>query len=115
MNSLFQPYLKKFVLVIFDNILIYSCNWQKNLQHLTTVFEVLKQQQQLFAKFSKYIFGKSKIEYLDHIITGGVATNSAKIKLMSTWHVPKFVKELKSFLGLTSYYKKFVHYYGIIC
>ena len=70
MNSIFQSYLRKFVLVFFDDILVYSKSWSDHLIHLQLVFEVLTQHE-LFVKESKCDFGVEKIEYLGHIISRG--------------------------------------------
>lgn len=114
MNSVFQPYLRKFVLVFFDDILVYSPSIQSHLVHLTQVFQLLTQNQ-LFAKRSKCAFGKLFIEYLGHIIGDGtVAADPHKIQAMVDWPVPKSVKALRGFLGLTGYYRSFVRQYGVI-
>lgn len=111
---MFQPYLRKFVLVFFDDILIYSCSWEEHLRHLETVFEIL-QQQQLYTKLSKCSFGKQEVNYLGHVISRkGVAADPEKVYAILDWPSPKTVKELRSFLGLTRYYRKFVHHYGAI-
>ncbi|XP_057989135.1 uncharacterized protein LOC131172203 [Hevea brasiliensis] len=114
MNHIFHPFLRKFVLVFFDDIVVYSPDTSTHLKHLEVVFQVLRQQR-LYAKMSKCAFAQRQVEYLGHVISGnGVATDPNKIKVMVTWPVPQNVKELRSFLGLTGYYRKFIHHYGSI-
>lgn len=68
MNSIFRPYLLKFVLVFFDDILVYSPDWHSHLTHIRQVFEILKQHR-FFIKCKKCVIGQQKLEYLGHIIT----------------------------------------------
>lgn len=101
MNHLFQLFLRKFVLVFFDNILVYSNSVAEHIQHLEAVFKVLLDQQ-LFAKLSKCFFGQNQIEYLGHIIPKQkVSTDPVKITAMIHWPIPQSLKDLKSFSGLT--------------
>jgi hypothetical protein len=112
MNEVFRPYLRKFVLVFFDDILVYSRNIKDHLRHLQVVLEVL-QQQQLYAKLSKCDFGCLEVEYLGHLISeDSVMADPAKIEAVVKWPVPRNPKALKGFLGLTGYYRKFVKGYG---
>ncbi|XP_019260912.1 PREDICTED: uncharacterized protein LOC109238883 [Nicotiana attenuata] len=91
MHKLFRPYLRKFVLVFFDDILIYSMSLEDHLQHLKMVFEVLRANL-LFAKMSKCCFGRPQIEYLGHLISGqGVSTDPSKIEAMVDWPYPQNV------------------------
>ena len=69
MNHIFGPYLRKFILVFFYDILIYNPSLDQHVTHLRAAFEILKSNQ-LFVKGSKYTFAKKKVEYLGHIITG---------------------------------------------
>jgi hypothetical protein len=114
MNSIFNPFLQKFVLVFFDDILIYSKSWEDHLQHVDKVLQLLKEQQ-LYAKPSKCFFGLKEVEYLGHIVSHeGVKVDPNNIKAMMDWLIPKTLKNLRGFLGLTGYYRKFVQNYGRI-
>ena len=111
MNDVSKPYLRRFTLVFFDDILVFSPTLELHLQHLRSVLELL-QQHQLYAKKSKCAFGCSKVEYLRHIISGqGVSTDPRKIAAMEAWLIPTSLKALKGFLGLTGYYRKFIKNY----
>lgn len=114
MNKVFDKVLRKFVLVFFDDILIYSRSWDEHLQHLRDVFQILSQHQ-LFLKPSKCTFGETVIEYLCHFISAeGVSTDPSKIKTIEQWPTPSSQKQLCSFLGLANYYKRFIQAYSII-
>ena len=111
MNDVFRPYLRRFTLVFFDDILVFSPTLELHLQHLRSVLELL-QQHQLYAKKSKCAFGCSKVEYLRHIIFGqGVSIDPRKIAAMEAWLIPTSLKALKGVLGLTGYYRKFIKNY----
>ncbi|CAM8902824.1 unnamed protein product [Rhodiola kirilowii] len=112
MNNLFRPLLRQFVLVFFDDILVYSVCWADHLRHLHEVLTVLCANS-FYAKLSKCEFGRTTITYLGHVISGkGVEVDLEKIKAIIEWPVPTNVKQLRGFLGLTGYYRKFVAYYG---
>ncbi|XP_026428595.1 uncharacterized protein LOC113324489 [Papaver somniferum] len=115
LNHIFRPYLRKFVLVFFDDILIYSKNMSEHLEHLSAVFEVLRQHQ-LFVKQSKCTFAQQSIGYLGHVISSqGVAVENEKIQSILSWPIPTTIKALRGFLGLAGYYRKFVKDFGKIC
>jgi len=114
MNHLLKPYLQKFVLVFFDDILIYSLTWEKRLQHVDLLLQLLRNHK-LFVKLSKCYFGMEEVEYLGHIVSHeGVRVDPKKIQAMQDWSQPKTLKSLRGFLGLTGYYHKFVRNYGCI-
>jgi hypothetical protein len=97
-----------------DDILVYSPSISEHVQHLTAVLELLKQHE-LYVKESKCSFACTSLEYLGHIIsTDGVATDPRKTEAMVHWPQPNTVTELRGFLGLTGYYRKFVRNYAII-
>jgi hypothetical protein len=99
------------VLVFFDDILIYSKSWEDHVQHVDKVLQLLKEQQ-LYAKPSKCFFGVKEVEYLGHIVSHeGVKVDPNKMKAMMEWSIPKTLKNLRGFLGLTGYYHKFVRHY----
>jgi hypothetical protein len=114
MNHVFRHFLRHFVLVFFDDILIYSKTWTYHLAHVDRVLHLLSQHQ-LFLKQSKCAFGASKVKYLGHLVgKDGVRVDPKKIEAMQNWPHPKTLKSLRGFLGLTGYYRKFVKNYGKI-
>jgi len=114
MNIIFQPFLRRFVIVFFDGILVYSRTLPEHMQHLETVFKCLESNQ-FFLKSTKCIFAQSSISYLGHIITAhGVGPDPEKIEAMTNWPPPKTIKQLRGFLGLTGFYRKFIKHYASI-
>ncbi|XP_024156291.1 uncharacterized protein LOC112164308 [Rosa chinensis] len=114
MNEVLRDFLRKFALVFFDDILVYSQTLEDHLKHLELVFERL-QQHSLKVKESKCSFGVPKVEYLGHVISAaGVAVDPTKIECIQQWPQPKTLKELRGFLGLAGYYRKYVKSFGII-
>lgn len=114
MNSIFKPYLRKFILVFFDDILVYSNDYASHMEHLRITLQTL-QNHALFAKKSKCLFATEEVQYLGHIIAkDGVAADKAKIQSMLDWAVPTNIKGLGGFFGLTGYYRKFIQHYGLM-
>jgi hypothetical protein len=114
MNSIFNPFLRKFVLVFFDDILIYNKYWEEHVQHVDKILQLLEEKQ-LYAKPSKRAFGIQEVEYLGHIVSHeGVKVDPNKIKAKREWPIPKTLKTIRELLALTSYYHKFVKNYGQI-
>jgi hypothetical protein len=114
MNYVFHPFLCHFVLVFFDDILIYKKTWTNHLSHVDQVLHLLSQHQ-LFLKQSKCALDASEVEYLGHLVgKDGVRVDPKKIESMQYWLHPNTLKSLHGFLGLTCYYCKFVKNYGKI-
>ena len=114
MNQVFKPFLRRCVLVFFDDILVYSNDISEHEKHLGMVFAVLRDNQ-LYANKKKCVFAHSKIQYLGHQISKhGVEADEEKIKSMVSWPRPSDVSELRGFLGLTGYYRRFVKGYSDI-
>ncbi|KAL5582270.1 hypothetical protein UlMin_014712 [Ulmus minor] len=114
MNSIFHPYLRKFVLVFFDDILVYSKDLQEHQVHLEIVLTTLMQES-LIANQKKCVFAQPSLDYLGHIISAeGVAADPSKVQAMEQWPTPKSVKEVRGFLGFTGYYRRFVKNYGLL-
>ncbi|PWA81057.1 hypothetical protein CTI12_AA191120 [Artemisia annua] len=114
MNDLFRPYLRRFILVFFDDILIYSHDMEQHMNHLEQALALLHDHQ-FFAKLSKCCFGQPQVVFLGHVITSaGVHVEQEKISAIQSWPVPTSVKEVRGFLGLTGYYRRFVRDYGMI-
>ena len=114
MNDLFRPYLRKFILIFFDDILIYSRSWEDHLAHLQIVLQILSTNS-LFVKESKCRFGVLQVEYLGHIISEqGVSVDPAKIQAVIEWPTPTTAKWVSGFLSLAGYYKTFIRHFGSI-
>ena len=114
MNRIFKPYLRKFVLLFFDDILIYSSDVHLHEEHLILVFTVL-QENQLHVNKAKCQLGQERLEYLGHWISAdGVSTDEGKVSSILKWPMPKCIRDVRSFLGLAGYYRKFVRNYALI-
>ncbi|PSS36078.1 Endonuclease [Actinidia chinensis var. chinensis] len=113
-NEVFKEQLRDFTLVFFDDILVYSKTWEAHLFHLEKTLQLLLKHQ-LFTKKSKCVFAKQEVEYLGHLVSNrGVSAEAKKIETMLSWPIPRNLKQLRGFLGLTGYYRKFVEGYGKI-
>ncbi|CAM8884640.1 unnamed protein product [Rhodiola kirilowii] len=114
MNELFRPVLRRFVLVFFDDILVYSSSWEDHMRHLHEVLSILNSNT-FFAKLAKCEFGRAQITYLGHVISSdGVKVDPEKIQAVVGWQAPCNVKQLRAFLGLCGYYRRFVNQYAQI-
>ena len=108
MNNLFRPYLQHFIIIFFNDILIYSVSLVEHLSHLELVFQLLTHAN-FPLKQTKCQFSKQIIDYLGHIISQPkVAPNPAKIQIMLDWPPPSLVKELKAFLAQLDSTKKII-------
>ncbi|KAL4347857.1 hypothetical protein GQ457_17G010820 [Hibiscus cannabinus] len=108
MNRIFKPYLDKFIVVFINDILIYSRNKDEHAQHLRIFLQTLRDRQ-LFAKFSKCEFWLSEVAFLGHVISAkGIMVDLKKVQTILDWRPPRNVGEVRSFLGLAGYYRRFV-------
>ena len=108
MHRVFQPYLDQFVVVFVDDILIFSQSEEEHEDHLRIVLHTLREHQ-LYAKFSKCEFWLTKVRFLGHVVSAsGVSVDQEKVEAVMSWERPKSVFEIRSFLGLAGYYKRFI-------
>ena len=114
MNQVCKPYLDKFVIVFIDDILIYSKTEEEHREHLRLVLELLKKEQ-LYAKFSKCDFWIKSVQFLGHVVSSqGIHVDPAKIAAIKNWEVPKSATQIRQFLGLAGYYRRFIENFSII-
>ena len=114
MNQVFRPFLRHFVLLFSDDILVYSTDIIEHERQLAVVFSILRDNK-LFANEKKCVIGHSQIQYLGHWISSkGVEASGEKVKAMVNWPQPKDISELRGFLHLMGYYRRFVKVYGDI-
>jgi hypothetical protein len=108
MNSVFMPELDKFVMVFIDDILVYSKNMEEHEELLRIVLQRLREHQ-LYAKFSKCEFWLSEVPFLGHVISAeGIAVDPGKVWDVLNWEPPRTVHQVRSFLGLVGYYRRFI-------
>ncbi|KAG8489300.1 hypothetical protein CXB51_017364 [Gossypium anomalum] len=114
MNQIFRPYLYRFVIIFIDDILIYSRNESEHAELLRIVLQTLRDKQ-LYAKFSKCESRLREVGFLGHIVsTTGIQFELIKISAIIDWKPPRNVSEVRSFLGLASYYRRFVKSFSMI-
>ena len=114
MNRVFRPYLDQFVVVFIDDILVYSKDQEVHDTHLRAVLETLRKKQ-LYAKLSKCEFWLTEVSFLGHIVSKeGIRVAPKKIEMVVKWKPPRNVTEVRSFLGLAGYYRRFVKGFSMI-
>ncbi|CAM8901825.1 unnamed protein product [Rhodiola kirilowii] len=108
MHRVLKPFLDDFVIVFIDDILIYSKSREQHEQHLRMVLQTLREHK-LYAKMEKCDFWTSEIKFLGHVISKeGISVDPAKVEAILNWKTPKTVFEIRSFLGLAGYYRRFI-------
>ncbi|KAJ9536325.1 hypothetical protein OSB04_un000505 [Centaurea solstitialis] len=107
MNRVCRLYLDKFVIVFIDDILIYSQSKEDHEHHLRLILELLKAEK-LYAKFSKCELWIREVHFLGHVVNKGVHVDPAKIEAIKKWEAPKTPTEIRQFLGLAGYYRRFI-------
>ena len=115
MNRVFRPCLDQFVIVVFiDDILIYSRSMEEHAEHLKIVLQTLREHR-LYAKREKCDFWMTEVKFLGHVVShGGISVDSTKVDAVLRWERPKNVAEVRSFLGLAGYYRRFVENFSRI-
>ena len=114
MNKVFMDYLDKFVVVFIDDILVFSKTEEEHENHLRLVLQKLRENK-LYAKLSKCAFWIYEVPFLGHIISkGGIAVDPSKVKDVSDWPIPQNVREVRGFLGLAGYYRRFIENFSKI-
>lgn len=112
MNEVFKDYLNKFVLVYLDDILVYSKSAEEHEEHLRLVLQRLREHK-FYANIRKCKFNQHEVEFLGHIVgANGVKVDPRKVKTVQEWPVPQDVHQLRSFLGLSNYFRKFIQGYS---
>ena len=108
MNRIFHQYLDQFVIVFIDDILVYSMDKKAHEEHLRIVLQTLRDKQ-LYAKFSKCEFWLNQVVFFGHVVSaGGVSVDPQKVEAVVNWERPASATEVRSFLGLAEYYRRFV-------
>ncbi|RVW29531.1 Transposon Ty3-G Gag-Pol polyprotein [Vitis vinifera] len=108
MNRVFKPYLDQFVVVFIDDILVYSRSREEHEGHLSIVLQTLRDKQ-LYAKLKKCEFWLDRISFLGHVVSNdGISVDPGKVDAVANWRRPSTVTEIRSFLGLAGYYRRFI-------
>ncbi|GJQ91289.1 putative reverse transcriptase domain-containing protein [Tanacetum coccineum] len=108
MNRVCKPYLDKFVIVFIDDILIYSKTKEDHENHLRLMLDLLRKEK-LYAKFSKCEFWLQEVHFLRHVVNhDGIHVDPSKIEAVKSWKAPTTPSEVRSFLGLAGYYRRFI-------
>jgi hypothetical protein len=113
-NKVFMEYLDKFVVVLIDDILIFSKNEEEHDKYLRMVLQKLRENQ-LYAKLNKCEFLLKEVSFLGHIISeGGISVDPSKVKDVLSWNTPQNVSDIRSFLGLAGDYRRFIEGFSMI-
>ena len=114
MNHVLRAFIGKFVVVYFDDILVYNKSLDENVEHLRCVLTVLRNEK-LYANFQKCTFCMEKVVFLGFVISGkGIEVDEEKVKAIKEWPMPKSIAEVRIYHGLASFYRRFVKDFSTI-
>jgi hypothetical protein len=114
MNHVLREFIGKFVVVYFDDILIYSKSFDEHIDHIRQVLNVLRAEK-LYGNISKCTFCTDRVVFLGFVVTAeGIQVDEDKIRAIKDWHVPKNVSQVRSFHGLAGFYRRFVNDFSTI-
>ena len=114
MNQVFHPFIGQFVVIYFDDILVFSTSIEQHVQHLRRVFETLMEQK-LYANTKKCHFLTDHVTFLGYIVLKeGIQMDPIKVEAITNWEVPKNIHEVRSFHGLVFFYRRFIQDFSII-
>src|SRR6187401_1311748 len=114
MNEVLRAFIGRFVVVYFDDILIFSRSLEEHLGHLRAIFIALRDAR-LFGNLRKCTFCTDRVSFLGYVVTPlGMEVDKAKIEAIESWPQPKTVTHVRSFLGLARFYRRFVRDFSTI-
>jgi hypothetical protein len=114
MNEVLRAFIRKFVVVYFDDILIYRKSMAAHLYHLRAIFNALRDAR-LFGNLEKYVFCTDRVFFLSYFVTPqGIEIDQAKVEAIQGWPLPKTITQVRSFLGLAGFYCRFVKDFSTI-
>ena len=114
MNQVLKPRIGKFVLVYFDDILIYRKDSKTHVQHLRFVLQLLKENQ-LYPNIKKCVFMVDRLEFLGFVVLSkGVEVDPTKVEAITSWPTPKTLTKIRSFHGLATFYRRFIKNVNIV-
>ena len=108
MNQVFRSHIGKFIIIYFDDILVFSKTMEEHVEHLKVILDIL-QNERLFINPEKSQFCKDKLIFLGSVISAnGLSMDPEKVKAILEWPIPQNITEVKSFHGLVNFYKRLI-------
>ena len=108
MNDILREYLNVICVGLLDDVIIFSQDPSKHVEHVRSILQVLCDHK-LYAKVQKREFNREKMTFVGYMVSpSGIGMDPAKVTSIVDWPIPKFVKEVQSFLGFANFYRKFI-------
>ena len=114
MNQVLKPFNGRFVVVYFDDILVFSKSEEEHIEHLKCVLSVLRENK-LYANMKKCVFLSKRLLFLGFVVSSeGIMVDDEKVRAIKDWPTPKAITKLRSFLGLASFYRRFIRHFSTV-